>query len=491
MTTTVINENETDLKSDVSKHALIRLYHGQTTFNFVGRMKIWAALSLTVIIVGLISVFTQGLNFSIDFRGGTSWTVQAPSVSVNQVRDLMNQLGLATATVQKLGGKTITVDDRIDKGNSTQIAAKKTEVTDKLAALAKVSKVDGVSIQDVGPTWGGYITNKAIEALVVFLILISLYITVRFEWKMAVGALVALLHDILVTVGIYSLSGFQVTPDTVVAFLTILGYSLYDTMVVFDRVQDNTEGIGASGRMTYSSIVNLSMNQVLARSINTSVVAIMPILSVLVIGAQMLGATTLQYFGLALFIGLTTGAYSSIFIASPLVATLKEREGRYKTIRSRLEARGEADIMINPYIGLTGGSVAKESADDVMSFGSDRIRPSRKAKQARTSINQTGLDQLIYPAGRSTNKKQVQTDQNNADKSGLSVKSIVDSAGSDPDLSNDRIQSSEGSGDFEELATGSTATGVGKPKANMRQNTSKSTKPKSSTSKPKSAKKRR
>jgi preprotein translocase subunit SecF len=308
---------------------------------------------------------------------------------------------------------------------------------------------------------------------------------------MAVGALVALLHDILVTVGIYSLSGFQVTPDTVVAFLTILGYSLYDTMVVFDRVQDNTEGIGASGRMTYSSIVNLSMNQVLARSINTSVVAIMPILSVLVIGAQMLGATTLQYFGLALFIGLTTGAYSSIFIASPLVATLKEREGRYKTIRSRLEARGEADIMINPYIGLTGGSVAKESADDVMSFGSDRIRPSRKAKQARTSINETGLDQLIYPAGRSTNKKQVQTDQNNADKSGLSVKSIVDSAGSDPDLSNDRIQSSEGSGDFEELATGSTATGVGKPKANMRQNTSKSTKPKSSTSKPKSAKKRR
>ena len=159
--------------------------------------------------------------------------------------------------------------------------------------------------------------------------MVVIYISFRFEPKMALAAFIAMLHDLLVTVGIYSLAGFQVTPDTVIAVLTILGYSLYDTVVVFDRVRDNTKGFGASGRMTYSEMVNLSMNQTLARSINTSLVAILPVLSVLVIGAELLGATTLQYYGLALIVGLSSGAYSSIFIASPVLAMLKEREPRY------------------------------------------------------------------------------------------------------------------------------------------------------------------
>ena len=169
----------------------------------------------------------------------------------------------------------------------------------------------------------------------------TLYISLRFEFKMAVAAIVAVIHDILVTVGIYSLAGFQVTPDTVVAVLTVLGYSLYDTVVVFDRIRENSKGLGASGRITYSDMVNLSMNQTLARSINTSLVAIIPVLSVLVVGSYFLGATSLQDFGLALVIGLTSGAYSSIFIASPLLALMKEREPRYITIRQRLETRGE------------------------------------------------------------------------------------------------------------------------------------------------------
>ena len=177
-----------------------------------------------------------------------------------------------------------------------------------------------VSIDSVGPTWGSQITHKAVVALIVFFILIALYISIFFEWRMAFAAIVAVLHDILVTVGIYSLTGLEVTPDTVVAFLTILGYSLYDTIVVFDRVRDNTKNLTLRDRLTYSDIVNASMNQTLARSINTSLVAVMPILAVLVLGAEILGATTLQYFGLALLVGLTTGAYSSIFIASPLVA---------------------------------------------------------------------------------------------------------------------------------------------------------------------------
>ncbi len=188
-------------------------------------------------------------------------------------------------------------------------------------------------------------TNKARNALVVFFILISIYISLRFEWKMAVAALAAVVHDIFVTVGVYSISRFEVTPATVVAFLTILGYSLYDTIVVFDKVEENAKGLAASGRFTYSDTVNLSMNQVLMRSLNTSIVAIMPIVSILVIGAGVLGATTLNDFGLALLVGLLTGAYSSIYIAAPILAMLKEREPRYAGIRQRLTAKGGAGLL--------------------------------------------------------------------------------------------------------------------------------------------------
>ena len=185
---------------------------------------------------------------------------------------------------------------------------------------------DKISITTVGPTWGSSITNKAIEALIIFFIVVAIYISIRFEPKMALAAFIAMIHDVLVAVGIYSIFNFQVTPDTVVAILTILGYSLYDTVVVFDRVRDNTRGIGSSGRLTYPQLINLSMNQTLARSINTSMVAILPVLAVLLIGAQFLGASTLQSYGLALFVGLLSGAYSSIFIASPVLCMMKERE---------------------------------------------------------------------------------------------------------------------------------------------------------------------
>ena len=201
---------------------------------------------------------------------------------------------------------------------------------------------DKISVTNVGPTWGSSITNKAIEALIIFFIVVAIYISIRFEPKMALAAFIAMLHDVLVAIGIYSIFNFQVTPDTVVAILTILGYSLYDTVVVFDRVRDNTKGIGSSGRLTYPQLINLSMNQTLARSINTSMVAILPVLAVLLIGAQLLGATTLQSYGLALFVGLLSGAYSSIFIASPVLCMMKEREDRWVQIAARLAKRGEA-----------------------------------------------------------------------------------------------------------------------------------------------------
>src|SRR5919201_2912362 len=235
-----------------------RLYRGETAFDFVGKRWRWFLISAVIIVVGAISLGVRGLNFGIEFRGGTSWQVVAPSVSVNDARSAVGSVGLSDPTITVLGGRTIDVEANINSGTPAQQAAQKQAVTNKLASIAHVAPAQ-VSVEDVGPTWGHEITNKAAYALLFFFLAIAAYITFRFEWKMAVAAIVAVIHDILITVGIYSLSGLEVTPATVVAFLTILGYSLYDTIVVFDRVQENTKGLSASGRLTYGETVNLSM----------------------------------------------------------------------------------------------------------------------------------------------------------------------------------------------------------------------------------------
>jgi len=364
-------------------NAFSRLYRGQTSFDFVGRWRVWFALSGLVILAGVISVAVSGFNFGIEFRGGNSWQVKSPTLSVSRVQDAMASVGLPTATVEVLGsGSSRTVEVQYNLGNLSQAAktAKENQVANKLAALAGTTP-NQVNIEEVGPTWGSQITQKAVISLVVFFVLIALYISFRFEPKMALAAIVAMVHDILVTAGIYSLSRFQVTPATVVAFLTILGYSLYDTVVVFDRVLDNTKGLGSTGRITYSEAVNLSMNQVLARSINTSLVAVLPILSVLLIGAQLLGATTLQEFGLALFIGLTSGAYSSIFIASPLLALLKERESRYAAIRQRLSSRRPVGIRLTPALAAAGSVGGPDGAEG--DGRGERRAPARPAAGTR------------------------------------------------------------------------------------------------------------
>jgi preprotein translocase subunit SecF len=329
-----------------------RLYYGQTRVDFVRRKRWWFAFSSAVILAGVLSLATRGLNLGIDFVGGNAWTIQSKSFTVTQARNAITPLGLGGATITVLGqnssSRTVEVQAKLPKGQtSAAMQAERASVTTALARAAHVPQ-EAVSTATVGPSWGSEITHKAIVALIVFFILIALYISVFFEWRMALAAIAAVAHDVLVTVGIYSLTGFQVTPDTVVAFLTILGYSLYDTIVVFDRVRDNVKRLGPSGKLTFSDLVNLSMNQTLARSINTSLVAILPILSVLILGAYVLGATTLEYFGLALLIGLTTGAYSSIFIASPLVALLKEREPRYRNIRAKLAQRGGDRLVLSP-----------------------------------------------------------------------------------------------------------------------------------------------
>ncbi|MEY2476116.1 MAG: preprotein translocase subunit SecF [Actinomycetota bacterium] len=333
-----------------------RLYHGETSFDFIGKRRRWFMFSLFVIVAGVAGLFARGgLNLGIDFEGGTAWEVQAPGVSVTEARDALEPLGVADAKIQILGGDKLSV--QAETGGD---AAKREQVTQKLAELGDTTTAN-VDVNEVGPSWGNEISKKAQRALIFFFIAISAYITLRFEWKMAVAAIAAVVHDILVTIGVYALSGFQVTPATVIAFLTILGYSLYDTVVVFDKVEENTRGLASAGRMTYADTVNLSMNQVLMRSLNTSLVAILPILSVLVVGSWILGATTLEDFGLALLIGLLTGAYSSIYIASPILAMLKEREPRYASIRQRLESRG----------GVAGAPLTPAAAAASLGGGSD------------------------------------------------------------------------------------------------------------------------
>ena len=368
-------ELEAEVHGDKRHNVFVRLYRGETSFDFIGNRKIWFGVSALIIVLGVISLGTRGLNLGIDFKGGQSWLVSSQNLTVAQATSAVESAGVSQPTVVQLTNqvshdKQIQVQVDLNSKSVLQRDSIENKVTDALAKAANTSP-NNVNFNDVGPTWGGQVTSKAIEALIVFFIAVTLYISVRFEFKMAVAAIVAVIHDILVTVGIYSLTGFQVTPDTVIAVLTVLGYSLYDTVVVFDRIRENAKGLGASGRITYSDMVNLSMNQTLARSINTSLVAIMPVLSVLVVGAFFLGASSLQDFGLALVIGLTSGAYSSIFIASPLLALMKEREPRYTTIRQRLETRGERHGSLTP---AAAAAMAGASAGSGSGRGSGRAR---------------------------------------------------------------------------------------------------------------------
>jgi preprotein translocase subunit SecF len=317
-----------------------RLYHGETNFDFVGRRRRWFVISLVAVLVGLTSLMTRGLHLGIDFEGGSVWEVPTDDVSVSDARNAVEPFGLQGATIQTLrtqteGGQS----QRYLRVESEPLGRQESqEVTAALAELAG-TEVDEVSLDSVGASWGREISEAAIRALAVFLVLVTLYIAVRFELKMAIPTLVALIHDVLITVGVYSLTQFEVTPATVIAMLTILGYSIYDGIVVFDKVDENSRLVSSTGGMSYGGMVNLSLNQALMRSLNTSITALIPVGSLLIVGAWIMGAEPLQEFALALLVGLFSGAYSSIFIASPMLALLKEREPRFRDIRRRVEAR--------------------------------------------------------------------------------------------------------------------------------------------------------
>ncbi|MET9732229.1 protein translocase subunit SecF [Streptomyces sp. NPDC006458] len=309
-----------------------RLHRGEVSYDFIGHRKLWYGISILITITAILGLTVRGLNMGIDFQGGAVFTTPKTSVSVSQAEEFAADASGHDAVVQKLGNGTLRI----------QIAGMDTEQSDQIKnELAKDFQVDPerIAADLVGPSWGDQIANKAWQGLAIFMVLVVIYLAIAFEWRMAIAALVALIHDITITVGIYALVGFEVTPGTVIGLLTILGYSLYDTVVVFDSLKEQTKDITKQSRFTYSDIANRSINGTLVRSINTTVVALLPVAGLLFIGGGVLGAGTLNDISLSLFVGLAAGAYSSIFIATPLVADLKELEPQMKALKKRVLAK--------------------------------------------------------------------------------------------------------------------------------------------------------
>ena len=313
-----------------------RLYRGETSFDFIGKRRRWYAISGLLIIASIGALAIQGLHLGIEFKGGSSYIVTKQGVTVEQARAAVESTGISGETIiQKIGTEKI----RVQTGALTTVESNALE--DALATKLGVS-VASIDTQIIGPSWGKEITRKALYGLIGFVIVVMLYLAMAFEPKMAIAAIIAVVHDVFITVGIYALVGFDVTPATVIGFLTILGYSLYDTVVVFDKVRENTRTITSTSKSTYSQAANLAVNQTLVRSFNTSLIALIPVGSILFVGAGLLGAGTLKDLSLALFIGLATGTYSSIFIATPILAVLREREPAMQALAKRVNARGGA-----------------------------------------------------------------------------------------------------------------------------------------------------
>jgi preprotein translocase subunit SecF len=309
-----------------------RLYRGEVSYDFIAHRKIWYGVSAALLVISIVSLLTLRLTLGIEFRGGAEFRVKSPTVTQDAVRSTVENTVKSEIVVQSVGPDTV----RVQTETLTTDEAEK--VRGDLAKEFGVSR-NSVSTQVIGPSWGKDISSKALRALIFFLLGVVGFLSLYFEWKMALAAMIALLHDLVITAGLYSLVGFEVTPATVIGFLTILGYSLYDTVVVFDKVRENTQGLAGGSRMTFSQATNLAVNQTLVRSINTSIIALLPIAAILFAGVVLLGAGPLKDLSLALFIGVAVGAYSSIFIAPPLLASFKEREPAMQALAKRVASR--------------------------------------------------------------------------------------------------------------------------------------------------------
>jgi preprotein translocase subunit SecF len=313
-----------------------RLYRGEVSVDFVGRRKIFYMVSGLILVISIVAVLVRGLDYSVDFKGGSIFQFSAPTATATQLESIVTKVDPGadpSATEAHSNGKALwsvqTGTVSFTEGNKIQ---------DALASQLNL-RDSAVSRTFVGPTWGSQISQKALEGLIAFLIAIVIYLSIAFEWKMASAALVALAHDIVITIGVYALTGFQVSPATVIGLLTILGYSLYDTVVVFDKVRENTAGLTGTRKSTYSDAANLALNQTLVRSINTSLIALLPVAAILITSVTLLGNGELKDLSLVLFVGMLSGTYSSICIATPVLADLKEREPQFKKLAAQVALR--------------------------------------------------------------------------------------------------------------------------------------------------------
>jgi preprotein translocase subunit SecF len=359
-----------------------KLYSGEVSYDIVGRAKRWYAISGAIVLIALLSLVFRGLNLGIEFTGGAEYQVPSASCTIEEARGAVESVGVEPSTVTQLGNDSIRVTtEAVDNATSLKIRG----------SLAQACAVDPdqVSVQLVGPTWGGEITKKAITALLVFIGLLSVFLALYFDWRMAVAAVVALVHDIVITVGVYSLLQFEVTPSTMIGILTILGYSLYDTVVVFDKVKENTRGILGQSRQTYSQSANLAVNQTLVRSINTSIVALLPVGAILFVGAGLLGAGTLKDLSLALFVGMAAGTYSSIFIATPFLAQLMERNPQMKALAGRVKARGAgprgAAVAATAAVGAASVDTGPAAGSEPVDAAADSTEAMDRARARRTA----------------------------------------------------------------------------------------------------------
>ena len=317
--------------------AVSKLLTGRSHIDFIGRSRLFLFITLAVLAVCVLAVLVRGLDYSIEFTGGSQFVLEGSTqdFTVDDIQSALTDLGVEGAIVQL-----------VDGGEGAQVstpAISEVSGVDDLEVARAIEDITGgeVSVSTIGPRWGAAVTEQAVRGLIVFLVLVVIYITFRFEWRMAVAALVTLFHDLIVTVGLYALAGFTISPSTVIAVLTILGYSLYDTVVVFDRVTEDSAKLTSVSTTSYGEVANQALNNVLVRSLSTSLTSILPVASLLFIGATLLGASTLSDLALALFIGMTVGTYSSIVIATPLLVWLKEKEPKYAELKERA-ARGGA-----------------------------------------------------------------------------------------------------------------------------------------------------
>ncbi len=387
-------------RTDLARTSAGRLFEGQTSVDFIGRRKFGFIISSVLLVATVLSLFAQGLNLGIDFEGGVSWDVPAgENFTVDDAEDVLGANGLSSEGA-RLQERSSDSGDFIKVQVGSQPEEVGAELRSEFAAAAGVP-VDEVNVNLVSSSWGSEITSKALRALIFFVIIVAIFISIRFEWRMALAAIAAMVHDVLISVGIYSIFQFIVTPPTVIAFLTILGYSLYDTIVVFDRIKEN-EARFAARKPRYDDIINVSMNQVLMRSLTTSFSSVVPVTSLLLIGAGILGQGTLAEFALALLVGMVTGAYSSIFVAAPLLGLLKRSDPNWEE-RNIPRAVGPALREM-----VMGGDIGSRKSRAEAAEKPRRSSRSRAMKADPDDVVETGADRPStgrQPAGDSAPAK--------------------------------------------------------------------------------------